>query len=150
MRAGGCNFPDHHSSGGGPVFGWAGALIVGAVIVTHWRAVAVVAAVVAALTVAGVIVLALWRSASSRPYDASWDGTEPQNAVQVTPVHQLSARVAELEERLANRQIEAPQQHLHIHTTPEVAGELARHLNGELSNGWNQEVLSLRPGQAGD
>jgi hypothetical protein len=104
----GCEYPEHHG-GGGPVGGWIVALIAGLLIVAEWRVLAVVVGVCVVLAVAGIGVLAMYRSASSEPYDGGW--AEPESART-----ELQARVVQLERELAERPaIEAPQQHLHLH-----------------------------------
>ena len=115
MPTGTCNYPHHHGPSAGPPLGLLLAIGAGALIVTHLHAVIVTLAVVAVLAVLGAAVAILWHSHKSAPYDASWSDTEPPGAVAVT-AHPLTARVAELEQQLAERRaIEAPQQHLHLH-----------------------------------
>lgn len=117
MPTGTCHYPAHHGPSAGPPIGLLAAIAIGALIITHVHAVLVTLAVVAALAVAGAAVVMLWHSHRAAPYDASWDGTELQDAVAArAEVHPLAVRVAELEQQLAERRaIEAPQQHLHLH-----------------------------------
>jgi hypothetical protein len=129
MPTGTCHYPAHHGPSAGPPLGLVLAIAAGALIVTHWHAVLVTLAVVAVLAAAGAAVVMLWHSHRGAPYDASWSDTEPHDAVTVTAqVRPLAARVAELEQQLADRcAIEAPQQHLHLHgvTSADVAELIA-------------------------
>jgi hypothetical protein len=123
----GCEYPEHHG-GGGPVGGWIAALIAGVLIVAEWRVLAVAVAVCVVLAVAGIGVLAMYRSASSEPYDGG--RAEPESART-----ELQARVVQLELQLAERPaIEAPQQHLHLHGID--AAQLAAIIRQQQETSW--------------
>jgi len=136
MPTGTCNYPHHHHGpSAGPPAGFLAALAAGALIVAEWRTVLVVLAVCAVLAVLGVCVALLVHSHRAAPYDASW--AEPEDAAYSAEVTQgnpweahartaaLAAENAALRAELAARQLEAPQQHLHLHLHGVTAEDLA-------------------------